>query len=231
MTAYGPEDAKDAQPDREMPSQAASLTNIAIRSSYRLPGARPSHGHVNGRPAGRDLPDAVGAPPVPQPPEAIIDWWERLADSRRHPHIGGLDEVTVQESWPNSLLLRNVGGGRRASIEVARIFLPPAKSGVTPIPVDAMGLERVVSVTREVMETGAPLHERDSLPTMAGSAFDCAIIALPFGEGGIPDHVLCHLYRPGKGGDAGPAPDGRDTAVTPAAATPAGRIRRLFGTR
>ncbi len=127
-------------------------------------------------------------------PSAIIDLWEHLATDRLRPKISDIDPVTIAGQWPNSLLLRVTQGGRRPGLEVAHMFTPPAGGPTSAIPIDAMTVDWIVSLGREVVITGAPVHETDALPTAEGP-ISCGVIALPFGPEGGVDHVLCHLYR------------------------------------
>jgi hypothetical protein len=141
--------------------------------------------------------ETVGASTAGHPavaPSAIIDLWEHLATDRLRPKISDIDPVTIAGQWPNSLLLRVTQGGRRPGLEVAHMFAPPAGGPTSAIPIDAMTVDWIVSLGREVVITGGPVHETDALPTTEGP-ISCGVIALPFGPEGGVDHVLCHLYR------------------------------------
>lgn len=105
-----------------------------------------------------------------------------------------MDPVAIARQWPNSLLLRVSGDGRRPALEVAHMFAPTAGGPTAAIPIDAMTLDWIVGLGREVVSTGGPVHETDAVPTERGP-IDCGVIALPFGPEAGVDHVLCHLYR------------------------------------
>lgn len=135
---------------------------------------------------------AAGHPEIA--PSAIIDLWEHLAADRLRPNLSDIDPVTVAGQWPNSLLLRVTQGGRRPGLEVAHMFTPPAGGPTSAIPIDAMTVDWIVSLGREVVITGGPVHETDAVPTADGP-ISCGVIALPFGPEVGVDHVLCHLYR------------------------------------
>jgi len=154
-------------------------------------------------------------------PSAIIDLWEHLAAERLRPNISDVDPVTIAGQWPNSLLLRVTQGGRRPGLEVAHMFAPPAGGPTSAIPIDAMTVDWIVSLGREVVITGGPVHETDAVPTADGP-ISCGVIALPFGP--EVDHVLCHLYRVDDGvveGEIGSA-----LSMPPRDRT---GIKRLFG--
>lgn len=127
-------------------------------------------------------------------PAAIIDLWEHLAADRLRPNMSDVDPVTIAGQWPNSLLLRVTEGGRRPGLEVAHMFAPPAGGPTSVIPIDAMTVDWIVGLGREVVITGGPVHETDAVPT-GGGPITCGVIALPFGPELAVDHVLCHLYR------------------------------------
>ena len=127
-------------------------------------------------------------------PAAIIDLWEHLAADRLRPNMSDVDPVTIAGQWPNSLLLRVTEGGRRPGLEVAHMFAPPAGGPTSAIPIDAMTVDWIVGLGREVVITGGPVHETDAVPT-GGGPISCGVIALPFGPELAVDHVLCHLYR------------------------------------
>ncbi|MEP4378312.1 MAG: hypothetical protein ABJ215_03125 [Alphaproteobacteria bacterium] len=127
-------------------------------------------------------------------PSAMIDLWEHLAADRLRPNMSDVDPVTIAGQWPNSLLLRVTEGGRRPGLEVAHMFAPTAGGPTSAIPIDAMTVDWIVGLGREVVITGGPVHETDAVPTGAGP-INCGVIALPFGAETGVDHVLCHLYR------------------------------------
>lgn len=127
-------------------------------------------------------------------PSAVIDLWEHLAADRLRPVISDVDPITIASQWPNSLLLRVTEAGRRPGLEVAHMFTPTAGSPTSAIPIDAMTVDWIISLGREVVITGEPVHETDAVPTGNGP-ISCGVIALPFGPEIGVDHVLCHLYR------------------------------------
>lgn len=169
----------------------------------------------------------VIAPYLPEPekiaPAAVIDLWEHLAADRLRPLIAELDPLVVARQWPNSLLLRVKEVARRPSLEVAHMFAPTLGGPTVPIPIDAMTVDWIVALGREVATTATPAHETDAVPTAQG-AIPCGVIALPFGPSANVDHVLCHLYRV----DETLLESGTlsDTRIPPRDRT---GIRRLFG--
>jgi hypothetical protein len=127
-------------------------------------------------------------------PGAVIDLWEHLAANRLRPMLSDLDALVVARQWPNSLLLRATDDSRGSTLEVAHMFAPTAGGPTVAIPIDAMTVDWIVALGREVVSTGSPVHETDAVPTARG-AINCGVIALPFGPRNKVDHVLCHLYR------------------------------------
>ena len=138
--------------------------------------------------------DAADYHNAPVAPSAIIDLWEHLAANRLRPVMSDVDRITIARQWPNSLLLRVTEGGRRPGLEVAHMFTPTAGGPTSAIPIDAMTVDWIVGLGREVVITGGPVHETDAVPT-GGGPISCGVIALPFGPETGVDHVLCHLYR------------------------------------
>ena len=156
-------------------------------------------------------------------PSAIIDLWEHLAADRLRPNTSDFDPITIAVHWPNSLLLRVSERGRRPGLEVAHMFAPPAGGPTSAIPIDAMTVDWIVGLGREVVITGGPVHETDAVPTSNGST-SCGVIALPFGADAGVDYVLCHLYRVDEQvleGEINPELTHRPRDQT--------RIKRLFG--
>lgn len=127
-------------------------------------------------------------------PAAVIDLWEHLAKHRLRPMLSDLDPMIIARQWPNSLLLRVKEVARRPSLEVAHMFAPTVGGPTVAIPIDAMTVDWIVALGREVVTTASPVHETDAVPTALG-AINCGVIALPFGPNEHVDHVLCHLYR------------------------------------
>ena len=127
-------------------------------------------------------------------PAAVIDLWEHLAADRLRPILADLDPLIIARQWPNSLLLRVKEVARRPALEVAHMFAPTVGGPTVPIPIDAMTVDWIVALGREVAMTASPVHETDAVPTAQG-AIHCGVIALPFGPDTHVDHVLCHLYR------------------------------------
>lgn len=92
-----------------------------------------------------------------------------------------------------------------------------------PVIDDAMTVDWIVGLGREVVITGGPVHETDLVPT-GGGPIRCGVIALPFGPDACVDHVLCHLYRV----DPNTLEAGADTGHSLPPRDRTG-IRRIFG--
>lgn len=235
-----PNAAERGEPEAMRP--AASLVGVTIRrpasgrTASREPEVRPAPSSTPAKTPHPAQPQTVARRPEPvgeagsrpdtmAAPTAIIDYWEQLAGERFRPDIAALVHATIARQWPNSLLLRVVGFGRRPTLEVAHMFAPPATEPDRAIPIDAMSVDWIMELGREAVVSGSPLHETDAMPTGAGT-IGCGVIVLPFGGDTAVDHVLCHLYR---------AEPRRERArTTPAQVpetnrSPGGRIRRLFG--
>lgn len=156
-------------------------------------------------------------------PAALIDLWEHLAEHRLRPRRADIDPVAIARQWPNSLMLRVTEQGRRPGLEVAHMFAPSAEAPASAIPIDAMTVDWIVGLGREVVITGGPVHETDLVPT-GGGPIRCGVIALPFGPDACVDHVLCHLYRV----DPNTLEAGADTGHSLPPRDRTG-IRRIFG--
>lgn len=226
----------------------ASLTQVSIRRPTAKPSApatpsgsttEPDRGQVHrlfdDAPVIEMHPAAAPRTTTPDPapeadvvgpgvaPSAIIDLWEHLALNRLRPDLSDVDPVTIARQWPNSLMLRVTERGRRPGLEVAHMFAPSTEAPTSAIPIDAMTVDWIVSLGREVVITGGPVHETDAVPTGNGP-IRCGVIALPFGPETGVDHVLCHLYRID--------PRMVEGSVTPGRSLPPRDrtgIRRLFG--
>lgn len=211
------------------PGDRAIEAPVTILEPARARAPVPINDDAPGRP--EVFPSAVPAidvdttPPCDTPvaPSAIIDLWEHLAANRLRPKISDLDPLMVARRWPNSLLLRVSDASRRPALEVAHMFAPTAGGPTVAIPIDAMTVDWIVALGREVVSTGSPVHETDAVPTNHG-ATHCGVIALPFGPEGGVDHVLCHLYRADEHLIEGEAL--QDIRLPPRDRT---GIRRLFG--
>jgi len=170
--------------DDSPPPVAAFGTRAA-----RLGMAEPDHA-CPGVPVCLDTPDPGNEPVAPA---AMIDFWEHLAGHRLRPELGELDAHVIARQWPNSLLLRVQEISRRPALAVAHMFAPTIGGPTVAIPIDAMTVDWIVALGREVVMTQSPVHETDAVPTARG-AITCGVIVLPFGPETGVDHVLCHLY-------------------------------------
>lgn len=186
------------------PGSRAAEAEITVLEPARTRTLIPIDAPVNDDAPGRSDALPAAAPVIdmdetpdcdtPVAPAAIIDLWEHLAENRLRPKISDLDPLMVARRWPNSLLLRVSDTSRRPALEVAHMFAPTAGGPTVAIPIDAMTVDWIVALGREVVSTGSPVHETDAVPTNHG-ATHCGVIGLPFGSEGGVDHVLCHLYR------------------------------------
>ena len=204
------------------PEPAASLASISVRRARTWPIPRetvapdtPQEQVSIPRPTNDDTPPSVSAfgtrakrelTPVQTAlpgagteagmvaPAAMIDVWEHLAAHRLRPELKELDTLVIARQWPNSLLLRVKDSARRPALEVAHMFAPAVGGPTVAIPIDAMTVDWIVALGREVVTTESPVHETDAVPTARG-AIPCGVIVLPFGPADHVDHVLCHLYR------------------------------------
>ena len=202
------------------PEPAASLASISVRRARTWPVQRetvapdtPQEQVSIPRPTNDDTPPSVSAfgtrtnreimpvhvvPPIADAgmvaPAAMIDLWEHLAAQRLRPELKELDTLVIARQWPNSLLLRVKDCARRPALEVAHMFAPAVGGPTVAIPIDAMTVDWIVALGREVVTTESPVHETDAVPTARG-AIPCGVIVLPFGPADHVDHVLCHLYR------------------------------------
>lgn len=226
---------------------AASLTTISVRRTRPDPVPEPVRRETDvalptpinddtppraafGTRSMRDACETAETPGDPPPParaavapSAIIDLWEHLAAQRLRPEISDLDAHLVARQWPNSLLLRVRDNARRPALEVAHMFVPTAGGPTIAIPIDAMTVDWIVALGREVVSTRSPVHETDAVPTNNG-AINCGVIVLPFGPQSRVDHVLCHLYRVDE-----MMLEGTALADTRIATRDRTGIRRLFG--
>ncbi|MBT5571967.1 MAG: hypothetical protein HOJ90_12170 [Alphaproteobacteria bacterium] len=188
--------AQDAAPVALVPTNDDSP--VSVRHHPQPPQAFRAPRHVaNFRNPQQDLPAYAATPSTSGhdiAPAAIIDLWEHLAGEHLRPKLQELDSLTIARQWPNSLLLRVTEHGRRPALEVAHMFVPTSGGPTVPIPIDAMTVDWIVALGREVVVTESPVHETDAVPTGNGP-INCGVIALPFGPRSSVDHVLCHLYR------------------------------------
>lgn len=220
-----PKPAPSAQPHLQSPVSRHLPVVLPTPLNDDEPSGLPAFGRNRAQPVTPGGSKAAACEPEPTTiaPAAVIDLWEHLAADRLRPVLADLDPGLIARQWPNSLLLRVKAVARRPALEVAHMFAPTVGGPTVAIPIDAMTVDWIVALGREVVTTASPVHETDALPTTQGP-IDCGVIALPFGPVAHVDHVLCHLYRADKSLLEGEALS--DTRMPPRDRT---GIKRLFG--
>ena len=126
-----------------------------------------------------------------------------IRDGNRYPTWQSLDTAKIGKYWPNcTLVYCDRAAGRlqlenafAAEIRQAMQEENPHRSHVSDIEFSPMVVDWVLSLARDVANTGKPTHGTEYFP----STFDevpLRVIALPLSENQIDvDHVLCYVQK------------------------------------
>jgi hypothetical protein len=133
----------------------------------------------------------------------ILSYWMEIREGNRYPTWQNLDTAKISKYWPNCTLVycdRAAGrlqleNGFAAEIRQAMQEENPHRSQASDIEFTPMVVDWVLSLARDVANTGKPTHGTEYFP----STFDevpLRVIALPLSENQIDvDHVLCYVQK------------------------------------
>ena len=133
----------------------------------------------------------------------ILSYWMEIRNGNRYPTWQNLDTQKIGKFWPNCVLVHcNHSSGRlqletsfsnelRQSAKRAN----PLRDFTSDIDFSPMVVDWVLSLARDVANTGKPAHGTEHFP----SVFDeipIRVIALPLSENQVEvDHVLCYVQK------------------------------------
>lgn len=133
----------------------------------------------------------------------ILSYWMEIRNGNRYPTWQNLDTQKIGKFWPNCVLVHcNHSSGRlqletsfsnelRQSAKRAN----PLRDFTSDIDFSPMVVDWVLSLARDVANTGKPAHGTEHFP----SVFDeipLRVIALPLSENQVEvDHVLCYVQK------------------------------------
>lgn len=133
----------------------------------------------------------------------ILSYWMEIRDGNRYPSWQNLDTAKIGKYWPNCTLVycdRAAGrlqleNGFASEIREAIQAENPHQKYISNIDFSPMVVDWVLSLARDVANTGKPTHGTEYFP----STFDempLRVIALPLSENQIDvDHVLCFVQK------------------------------------
>ena len=143
--------------------------------------------------------------PRPSGPADVLQWWNRLRQTRPIPSRSQLIVSELASRWPNLVLFRcgNLPGQFQPDSTFAtalRANRDGRDTGLAGNPeLTAMLSRWMVRLANKALAAGAPVREESHFDT-AGGKIGYTLIALPFGEDGRPNHILCQLQQNGSAG-------------------------------
>ncbi|MFC4270644.1 hypothetical protein GQF03_02845 [Sneathiella chungangensis] len=133
----------------------------------------------------------------------ILSYWMEIRDGNRYPTWQNLDTAKIGRHWPNCTLVHcdRVAGrlqlenGFANELRAVMREENPHREINSEIEFSPMIVDWVLSLARDVANTGKPTHGTEYFP----STFDeipLRVIALPLSENQVDiDHVLCYVQR------------------------------------
>lgn len=133
----------------------------------------------------------------------ILSYWMEIRDGNRYPTWQNLDTQKIGKFWPNCVLVHcnHVSGRLQLETSFSNELRQSAKRAnplrdfTTDIDFSPMVVDWVLSLARDVANTGKPAHGTEYFP----SVFDetpLRVIALPLSENQVDvDHVLCYVQK------------------------------------
>ncbi|MEH6546705.1 MAG: hypothetical protein V7701_09770, partial [Sneathiella sp.] len=133
----------------------------------------------------------------------ILSYWMEIRNGNRYPTWQNLDTQKIGKFWPNCVLVHGNHSSGRLQLESSfsnelrqsAKRANPLRDFTTDIDFSPMVVDWVLSLARDVANTGKPAHGTEYFP----SVFDeipLRVIALPLSENQIDvDHVLCYVQK------------------------------------
>jgi hypothetical protein len=133
----------------------------------------------------------------------ILSYWMEIRNGNRYPTWQNLDTQKIGKFWSNCVLVHcNHTSGRlqletsfSAELRQSAKRANPLRDFTSDIDFSPMVVDWVLSLARDVANTGKPAHGTEHFP----SVFDeipLRVIALPLSENQIDvDHVLCYVQK------------------------------------
>ena len=168
----------------------------------------PDRDRLPAKPASTDHAVEAGTKPAPPPQpaakparspvttEEMIAYWNRLRQGRQYPPLSDIDAGFVGDGWPAAILFECASrdsSRERPTGDVLR--MSRLGNGTGNIAYTPMMMEWMMSLAREVVQTGKAIEDRDDFPA-SGSVARYRLVLLPLGEEqkGV-GHVLGALER------------------------------------
>jgi hypothetical protein len=133
----------------------------------------------------------------------ILSYWMEIRNGNRYPTWQNLDTQKIGKFWPNCVLVHGNRSSGRLQLETSfsnelrqsAKRANPLRDFTMDIDFSPMVVDWVLSLARDVANTGKPAHGTEYFP----SVFDeipLRVIALPLSENQIDvDHVLCYVQK------------------------------------
>ncbi|USG59853.1 hypothetical protein NBZ79_11760 [Sneathiella marina] len=133
----------------------------------------------------------------------ILSYWMEIRNGNRYPTWQNLDTQKIGKFWPNCVLVHCNHASGRLQLETSfsnelrhsAKRANPLRDFTTDIDFSPMVVDWVLSLARDVANTGKPAHGTEYFP----SVFDetpLRVIALPLSENQVDvDHVLCYVQK------------------------------------
>jgi hypothetical protein len=138
--------------------------------------------------------------PRPSGPADVVAWWKGLRQARPMPSRSQLTASELASRWSNLVLFRcgNPPGQFQPDTAFAtalRANRGGRDSGLSGSPEHTAMLSRwMIRSANKALAAGAPVREDSHFDT-AGGRIGYTLVALPFGEGSRPDHILCQVQQ------------------------------------
>ncbi len=144
-------------------------------------------------------PPPPAAPTQAKPPattDEMIAFWNRLRQGRRYPVLSDIDANFQIDGWPASILFECASRDSKRTGHAGDVLrMSRLGNGTGNIAYTPMMMEWMLSLAREVVETGKAIEDRDNFPA-SGAVARYRLVLLPLGEerNGV-GHVLGALER------------------------------------
>ncbi len=135
----------------------------------------------------------------------ILSYWMEIREGNRYPTWQNLDTTKIGKHWPNCTLVYCDRAAGRLQIangftqEVRQVIQEgsPDQAYTSDIDFSPMVVDWVLSLARDVANTGKPTHGTEYFPSTSDEV-PLRVIALPLSENQVDiDHVLCYVQKLG----------------------------------
>jgi len=199
-----------AELDRDGPDIAPTEVSVEIPVEISVP---PPAGTSTSATEPITAPPAIRRPAPPkntgwgqpkQVPPDILTYWMGIRKGRRYPSWESLEPDIIGKYWPNCILVHcNTDIGRlqvkyeftNAVRKATQDDALQEKEFIKRIEFTPMIVDWILSLGREVANSGKPSHDTEYFPTLTGEC-PLRLIALPLSDNARKvDHVLCYIQQ------------------------------------